>query len=173
MRDRAARGAPVLGICGGSQVLLAAIGDGGAAGDGAGRDGAAAAATLGQQIKSGLVPQAEGARKQAAMMAAEALALEDRDRPRALELALKAHKLDPALVPAAAVAARILVSQASTRKAQKIIRETWLRAPHPELAELQLQLFPGDTPEQRLERLRDLLKEDSGGREGANWRARR
>jgi len=72
-----------------------------------------------------------------AMLAAQALAIEDSNKALALELALKAHKLDPALVPAAAVAARVLVSQASQRKAAKIIRETWAAAPHPELAEVQ------------------------------------
>lgn len=137
----------------------------------AARDWNAAAATLGQQIKSGLVPAAEGNRKQAALLAAQALALEDSDRAKALELALKAHKLDPALVPAALVAARVLVSQASTRKAAKILKETWVLSPHPELAEVQANLIPGDGPEQRLDRVRDLLKEDrqtdGGGLEGA------
>lgn len=138
----------------------------------AARDWSAAAATLGQQIKSGLVSVAEGNRKQAAMLAAQALALEDSDRGQALELALKAHKLDPALVPAALVAARVLVSQASTRKATKILKETWALSPHPDLAEVQANLIPGDPPEARLDRVRDLLKDDrlkdgGSGLEGA------
>ena len=133
----------------------------------AAKDWNAATATLVQQVKSGLIPQAEGLPKQAAMMAAEALQLEDSDKPRALEFALRAHKLDPALVPAALVAARVLVSQASTRKASKIIRETWVLSPHPDLADVQAHLIPGDGPEVRLDRVRDLLKEDKGGLEGA------
>ena len=76
------------------------------------------------------------------MLAAQALALEDSDRAKALELALKAHKLDPALVPAALVAARVLVTQASTRKASKILKETWVLSPHPELADVQAQSHP-------------------------------
>ena len=126
----------------------------------AARDWSAAATTLGQQIKSGLVTPADGNRKLAAMLAAQALGLEDSDRAKALELALKAHKLDPALVPAALVAARVLVSQASTRKASKILKETWVLSPHPELADVQANLIPGDTPEARLDRVRELLKED-------------
>lgn len=133
----------------------------------AARDWNAATATLVQQVKSGLVSQPEGLRKQAAMMAAEALQLEDTDKPRALDFALRAHKLDPALVPAAVVAARVLVTQASTRKASKIIKETWILSPHPELAEVQAHLIPGDGPEVRLDRVRDLLKESKGGLEGA------
>jgi HemY protein len=133
----------------------------------AARDWSAAAATLGQQMKSGLIPVADGNRKQAAMLAAQALALEDSDRNQALDLALKAHKLDPALVPAALVAARGLISQASTRKASKILKETWLVSPHPEIAELQAHLIPGEGPESRYDRVRDLLKEHKGGIEGA------
>jgi HemY protein len=106
------------------------------------------------------------------MIAAQALALEDNDRAKALELALKAHKLDAGLVPAALVAARVLVRQASTRKASKILKETWVLSAHPDLAEVQANLIPGDTPEARLDRVRDLLKEDKlreggGGLEGA------
>jgi HemY protein len=133
----------------------------------AAKDWPAAAATLAQQVKSGLVTQADGNRKQAAMLAAQALALEDGNRAQALDLALKAHKLDPSLVPAALVAARVLIAQASQRKAAKIIRETWLLSPHPDLAEVQAHMIPGDGPDARFERVRDLLKEDKGGIEGA------
>ncbi len=101
------------------------------------------------------------------MLAAQALSLEDGNKAQALDLALKAHKLDPSLVPAAAVAARVLVTQASQRKAAKILRETWLLSPHPELADVQANLIPNDGPEARLDRLRDLLKESRGGIEGA------
>jgi HemY protein len=133
----------------------------------AARDWPAAAATLSQQMKSGLMPVAEGNRKQAAMLAAQALALEDGEKNQGLELALKAHKLDPSLVPAALVAARVLISQASTRKASKILKETWIVSPHPDIAELQAHLIPGEGPESRYDRVRDLLKEHKGGIEGA------
>lgn len=133
----------------------------------AAKDWNAATATLVQQTKSGLIPQAEGLRKQAAMLAAEALQLEDSDKPRALEFALRAHKLDPALVPAALVAARVLTTQASTRKASKMLKETWILSPHPDLADVQAHLIPGDGPDARLDRVRELLKEDKGGLEGA------
>jgi len=133
----------------------------------AARDWPAAAATLSQQIKSGLMPTAEGNRKHAAVLAAQALASEDGDKPRALDLALKAHKLDPALVPAALATARVLISQVSTRKASKILKETWLLSPHPDIAELQAHLIPGDGPEARYDRVRELLKEHKGGLEGS------
>ena len=70
-----------------------------------GKDWEGAEATLAQQAKSGLLSNDEASRKQAAMLAAHALELEDKERARARDLALRAHKLDPALVPAALVAA--------------------------------------------------------------------
>jgi HemY protein len=95
------------------------------------------------------------------------MSLEASNKAQALELALKALKLDPALVPAAAVAARVLVTQASQRKAARIIRECWALSPHPELADIQAHLVPGDGPEARYERVRDLVREFAGGLEGA------
>ena len=59
------------------------------------------------------------------MLAAQAMAIEDKNAAEALALALKAHKLDAGLVPAALVAARVYASQNTPRKAAKIIRETW------------------------------------------------
>ena len=133
----------------------------------AARDWTAAAATLSQQIKLGLMPAEEGNRKLAAVLTAQALALEDSDRPKALELAQKAHKLDPALVPAALVAARLLIAQASARKATRILKENWRLNPHPDTADLEAHVMPGESPEARYGRVRDLLKEHKGGLEGA------
>lgn len=136
------------------------------------RDWSGAAATLAQQAKSGLLANEEGNRKQAAMLAAEALALEDTDRAKALGLATRAHKFDPGLVPAALVAARIHIAQGSPRKASRILRDAWSRSPHPDLAEVHAYLKPGDGPEARFERVRDLVKESDGGLEGAYALAR-
>jgi HemY protein len=136
------------------------------------RDWAGAAATLAQQTKSGLMPADEGNRKQAAMLAAQALGLEDSDRARALDLAARALKLDAGLVPAALVAARIHIAEASPRKALRIIRDAWSRSPHPDLAEVLAYLKPGEGPDARFERVRDLVAETAGGLEGAHALAR-
>jgi len=135
------------------------------------RDWSGAAATLAQQAKSGLLKGDEGNHKQAAMLAADALAFEDSDRNRALNLATRAHKLDPALVPAALVAARIHIAQGSPRKASRILRDVWSRSPHPDLAEVYAHLKPGDGPETRFERVRDFVG-STAGLEGAYALAR-
>lgn len=138
----------------------------------ASKDWSAAAATLAQQVKSGLLAAPEGNIKQAALLTAEALDLEDRDRTRALDLATRAHKLDPALVPAALVAARIHIANNNARKAARIIRDTWMLSPHPDLAETYARQKPGDTAEAQFERVRDLLRDKDGGLEGAYALAR-
>jgi HemY protein len=138
----------------------------------AAKDWTGAAATLAQQAKSGLLAGDDANRKQAAIIAAEALAREDKDRAAARDLAVKALKLDPSLVPAALVAARAHIADGSPRKASKAIRAAWRLSPHPDLARLLGHLKPGDGPEARFERVRDLVKDHPGGLEGAYSLAR-
>jgi len=138
----------------------------------AAKDWQAAAATVAQQVKSGLATANESDWKQAALLAAQALTLEDTSRVQALDLATRARKLDPSLVPAALVAARIHIANGSPKKAVKVIRETWALSPHPDLAELLAHQKPGDSPETRFERIRDLTREKDGGLEGAYALAR-
>ena len=138
----------------------------------AAKDWNGAAATLAQQAKSGLLAGDEASRKQAAILAAEALAREDKDRNGARDLALKALKLDPALVPAALVAARCHIANGSPRKTSKLIRAAWRLSPHPDLAQVFAHQKPGDGPEARFERVRDLVKDHGGGLEGAYSLAR-
>lgn len=130
------------------------------------KDWTSAVATLKQQAKSGLLPVAESKRMQAALLAAQALELEDGEPKQALDLALKAHDLDPSLVPAAAVAARLFVRDGSQRKAQRVLQESWAHAPHPDLAEVMAHLRSGDSPEQRYERVQELVRRSPPSLEG-------
>lgn len=131
-----------------------------------------AAQTLDQQSRSGLLDKEVAAAKRAAMLTAEAIALEEQDRSRALDLASEALKLDPKLVPAASVAARSHIVNGNARKAQKILRATWERARHPDLAELMSRSVPGDGPEARFERVRDLVGPRTDDVESAHALAR-
>ncbi|MBI3671834.1 MAG: heme biosynthesis protein HemY [Rhizobiales bacterium] len=127
-----------------------------------GKDWAGAAATLAQQAKSGLLAAPEAARRRAAMLAAHAIKLEEREPVQALEAATSALKLDPGLVPAALVAARLHIANGSPRKAARYLRECWSRAPHPDIAEVHARQKPGEGPEARLERVRDLVGDPAG-----------
>ena len=121
------------------------------------KDWAAAAATIAQQAKAGLLPRDEAAKKQAILLAAQALDLEDKDRARAQVFAQDALSHDPSLVPAALVSARTHVAGGNARRALKVLRSTWALSPHPDLADIAANAKPTDTPEEKFERVRDLV----------------
>jgi HemY protein len=117
----------------------------------------AAALTLDQQGRNGLLAKDEAARKRAAMLTAEALTLEDREPARALDLASKAIDLNPALVPAAAIVARSHIASGSARRAMKVLKMAWVQHPHPELAELIARADVPGNADAAFERLRDTV----------------
>ena len=65
---------------------------------------------------------------------ATAAANAERDPATGLKLAQQAWKADPGLVPAVLAYARRLREAGKERRAQAVIRESWARAPHPDLA---------------------------------------
>jgi HemY protein len=117
----------------------------------------AAALTLDQQGRNGLLPKDVAAKKRAALLTAEALGLENKDPARAMELASKALDLDAALVPAAAIVARSHIASGSTRRAMKVLRQAWGLSPHPELAELIMRADSEGNAESGFERVRDTV----------------
>jgi HemY protein len=117
----------------------------------------AAALTLDQQSRNGLLAKDQAARKRAAMLTAEAVSLEDKEPARALELASKAIDLDPALVPAAAVVARHHIGSGSARRAMKVLKAAWAQHPHPELADLIAKTDAPENAEAAFERVRDTV----------------
>ncbi len=119
------------------------------------------------QRASGLLDKQEANRLKAVAFTAQALDLEETDPQQAMDLAVRAHKLDPSLVPAATIAGGMLAARGYTRKAAKIIEKTWRLSPHPDLAEIYAHLRSGDSPRDRMKRLQALLAKASGGEEGA------
>ena len=90
------------------------------------------------------------------LLTAQAQAAEDNDPEKALTLSLEAHALAPDLVPAAAIAARLLASRGNTPRATKVIRRTWSRSPHPDLSTAYAYARLGDSPLDRLDRVKQL-----------------
>ena len=90
--------------------------------------------TLAVARKNGHVERPKADRRRAVLLTAQAQSAEENDPERALNLALEAHKLAPDLVPAAAIAGRLLASRGNTPRAAKILQRTWSRSPHPDLA---------------------------------------
>jgi HemY protein len=97
-------------------------------------------------------------RQRAVLATAIALGKEQTAPDDALRLARSAIKRAPDLVPAVALAARLMARSGGVRKAAKMIEAAWPLAPHPELAKLYLDLRPGDSNADRLARARILAK---------------
>ncbi len=95
-------------------------------------------------------------RRRAVLLTAQAVELEENEADKALELALEAQRLAVDLIPAAAIAGRILASKGNTGKAAKIVAKTWKQAPHPDLALVYAYARPGDSPKDRLQRMQVL-----------------
>ncbi|MGH6842323.1 MAG: heme biosynthesis protein HemY, partial [Methylocella sp.] len=97
-------------------------------------------------------------RQRAVLETAIALDKEQTASDDALRLARSAVKGAPDLVPAVALAARLLARRGGLRKAAKMIESAWPLAPHPELAKVYVNLRPRDSNADRLARARTLAK---------------
>jgi len=111
-------------------------------------------------------------RQRAVLLTARALATQDTDRDVSKASALEAVKLDPTLVPAAALAGRQLAEAGQTRKAARILEKAWRAFPHPDLAQAYADLRLGDAARDRLKRIEAFAKKAAGHVEGALATAR-
>ncbi len=129
-------------------------------------DWAGALETLAIARKNGHIERPSADRRRAVLLTAQAQTAEDSDPERALSLALEAHGLAPDLVPAAAIAGRLLASRGNTPRAAKILQKTWTRAPHPDLATAYAYARIGDSPRDRLDRVKQLAALSPNSLEG-------
>jgi len=106
-------------------------------------------------------------RQRAVLLTARAIAAEDSDRDSAKASAVEAAKLAPSLVPAAALAGRLLAESGEVRKASRVVNKAWRLNPHPELAETYAGLRSGDSARDRLKRIEALAKKAPGEVEAA------
>ena len=97
-------------------------------------------------------------RQRAVLQTAIALELPAQESAEALRLSRDAAELAPDLVPAAALAARLLSARGELRKAARLLESSWKAQPHPDLASAYLDLRPGDSTKDRLARARTLAK---------------
>ncbi len=153
--EEAARIAPALGWAG-TAVLEARCRDG---------DWIGALDLLEQQRR--MLDKAVYRRQRAVLLTARALALEDTDRGAAKESVIEANKLAPDLVPAAALAGRLLAEGGQWRKANRVIDSAWRANPHPELAQAYAELRSGESARDKLKRIEAGAKRVLGHIEGA------
>jgi HemY protein len=119
-------------------------------------DWAGALDTLASARRNNLIEKPLADRRRAVLLTGQAIAAEEADPNAALNLAVEAHALAPDLVPASALAGRMLVSRGNTPRAAKIIQKTWSRSPHPDLATVYAFARVGDSPRDRLDRVKQL-----------------
>ncbi len=122
---------------------------------------------LDAHLRNGLIDKATHRRHTAVLTTARALAAEATDPGVAKTLALEATRLAPDLVPAAALAGRLLADAGETRKARKILEAAWRVNPHPDLAETYAHLRIGDSARDRLARVEALARQADGHVESA------
>ncbi len=119
-------------------------------------DWAGALATLAAARRNGHIERAIADRRRAVLLTAQAQVLEEADPEKALTRSLEAHGLAPDLIPAAAIAGRLLAARGNTPRAAKVLQKTWSKAPHPELAQAYAYARIGDSPRDRLDRVKQL-----------------
>lgn len=125
-----------------------------------------ALAILDANWEHGHIDKAKYHRHGAVLLTARALMLEEPDPGVAKMLAIEATRFAPDLVPAAALAARLLGEAGEPRRAAKILQAAWRKHPHPELAEIYARLRPEDSARDRLRRVESLVREAEGHPEG-------
>lgn len=126
-----------------------------------------AAETLAAQRKAGLIDQPTANKKLAVVLTAQAIEKERAAPQDALQWALKAHRLDPSLIPAALTAARVYAAQGQARKAARVIERTYSLNPHVDLVRVYAFQSHGASPRERLKKVEQLVHRLGGGEEGA------
>jgi HemY protein len=111
---------------------------------------------LERNMQNGLISKDVYKRQRAVLLTARALASETADRDTAIGLALHALQLSPGLVPAAALAGRLLGEEGRPRKASRVVSAAWQINPHPDLAAVFANIKPHLSARDRLARIRNL-----------------
>jgi HemY protein len=132
----------------------------------AAHDWRGALAAIERRSSIGLSDKSTSKRQRAVLLTADALDRAERDPSGALSSAQEAVKLAPDLVPAAALAGRLLAQRGDLRRAARILETAWKSQPHPDLAEVYLNLRHGDSALDRLKRAETLQRLSSGHPEG-------
>lgn len=115
--------------------------------------------TIEAAMRSKLISPDFGPRRRAVVLAARARVARAGGRVReALKFAREAHRLAPELVPPAALAAELLATRGDARAAARIVEESWMRTPHPDLVEAYAAIRPSESPIERVKRFERLAK---------------
>lgn len=129
-------------------------------------DWRAALRTLGVAKQNRHLGKAEADKRRALLLTQLAIEFEDTQQGKALAYALEAVGLAPTLTPAAAVAGRVLASQGNTSRATKLLSQAWRTSQHPEIALIYAHARTGESPRDRLARVKALVASGPSSLEG-------
>lgn len=129
-------------------------------------DWSGARTTLSAKLRAKALPRDVAKRRDAVLSLADAkVAYDAGDKDAAREAALQANKLSPTLIPAAVLAARLLIEEDKKRLATKILKAAWQTMPHPDLATAFAALEPDEKPDARRKRFEQLARLQPAHRE--------
>lgn len=121
------------------------------------QDWKGARATLDAKMRSGGLSKDIFRRRDAVLALQEARSIMDETASiEAREAAIQANKLSPDLIPAAAMAARSLITAGDAKGATRILKKAWEAHPHPDLAAAFAEIAPDESAEARLKRFHAL-----------------
>jgi HemY protein len=130
------------------------------------RDWRGALESIDRRASLGLLDKATAKRHRAVLLTADALDRVDRDPDGALRSGQDAVRYAPDLIPAAALVGRFLSHRGDLRRAAKVVEAAWRSQPHPDLADVYLNLRQGDSSLDRLKRAETLMRLSNGAPEG-------
>ncbi|MBX3491903.1 MAG: heme biosynthesis protein HemY [Parvibaculum sp.] len=127
----------------------------------------AALATLDREVSAKVISRDKARRRRAVLLTAKAMTAVEAARgqagearkvalEKAVALALDAVALEPAFAPTVALAARLCSETGRARKAIRLIETAWDAEPHPELADVWLDMTEGESGYDRAVRARVL-----------------
>lgn len=125
-------------------------------------DWAGALEALERNAAGRLIDRPTANRQRAVLQTAVALDCEEKAADQALRLARDALRVAPTLVPAAALAGRLLARKGDLRKAAKAVEAAFAATPHPDLAAAYVNARPGDSAIDRLSRAESLARQAPG-----------
>lgn len=114
--------------------------------------------TIAEAIRRKTVPASEARRRRAAVMVEHSRTAEaEGDTELAMSRAREAHDLDPTLVPATVLLARLFKARDRAARAARMVEEAWARSPNPELADAYGDLIEEKDPLARVKRFQRLF----------------
>ncbi len=121
-------------------------------------DWAKALQAVESNLKKRLIDRETARRQRAVLQTAIARDIAEREPVEALSLVREAVKQAPELVPANVLLGRLLIRKGDLRRAAKTLEASWRVAPHPDVGRAYVELRPGDSARDRLDRAQTLSR---------------